>query len=79
MEDIVGASVDEANNYDRKRYNNNNDESVELRCVEMDKLQYYGPVSTATAAAGGMEFEVKKELDLVEMMSQVNEVNSMMK
>lgn len=76
MEDIVGASVDEANNYDRKRYNDNNDESVELRCVEMNKLQYYAPVSTAVA---GMEFEVKKELDLVEMMTQVNEVNSMMK
>ena len=74
MEDIAGASVDDANNYDRKRYNDN-EESVEFRRVEMEKSQYYAPVSTAGMVAG-MEFEVKKELDLVEMMIQVNEVNN---
>lgn len=65
VEDIAGAAVDDANNYDRKRYNDNDGESV-----EMEKLQYYAPVCMAAE----MEFEVKKELDLVEMMSQVNEV-----
>lgn len=49
MEDIVGASVDEANNYDRKLYNEN-EESVDFRCVEVEKLQYCAPVSAAAAA-----------------------------
>ncbi|XP_038879249.1 transcription factor MYB98-like [Benincasa hispida] len=78
MEDIVAASVDEANNYDRERYNDN-EELAEFCRVEMEKLQYYAPLSMAATAATAKEFEVKKELDLVEMMTQVNEINNMMK
>ena len=75
MENIAAASADDANNYDRKRYHGN-EELVEFHQrsnVEMEKLQNCSPVKTAAA----MEFEVTKELDLVEMMSQVNEVNKM--
>ncbi|XP_022926545.1 transcription factor MYB98-like [Cucurbita moschata] len=75
MENIAAASADDANNYERKRYHGN-EELVEFHQrsnVEMEKLQNCAPVKTAAA----MEFEVTKELDLVEMMSQVNEVNKM--
>lgn len=83
MEDIAGASVDDANNYDRERPNAAV-ESVDYHQrskVEMQKLQYcdsyVGETAAPAPAAAGMEFEVKKELDLVEMMTRVNEVNKM--
>ncbi|CAK9330218.1 unnamed protein product [Citrullus colocynthis] len=62
MEDIGGASVGEANNCDRKIYNDN-EETVEFRRVEVEKLQYYAPVSAAAAA--GMKLEVKKKGNLL--------------